>query len=95
MHQLTQSTYSTHSQLTQISDFGLKLRQIGDLKVQISVHYDDRRVRGKIYCNVIHKSPGFVPFSANLTHFGAKPDTAADLRTLSITLTAGIPVCLF
>ena len=27
----------------------------------------------QMYWNLIWKSPGFVPFGANLTHFGAKP----------------------
>ena len=32
------------------------------------------QISDKIYWNLIWKSPGFVPFRANLTHFGAKPD---------------------
>ena len=28
--------------------------------------------RAKMYCNLIWKSPRFVPFGANLTHFGSK-----------------------
>ena len=35
---------------------------------QISVHFGSLR---QMYCNLNWKSPGLVPFSVNLTHFGA------------------------
>ena len=43
--------------------------------------------RAKKYWNLIWKSPGFVPFGANLTHFGPKCDISADaLCWLWVTL---------
>ena len=45
---------------------------------QISVHFG---AGAKMYWNLIWKCPGFVPFGANLTHFGPKsvhPDESFD-----------------
>ena len=57
--------------------FGSKLGQIrskwdktGTFSDQISVHLARS---SQMYWNLIWKSPGFVPFEINLTHFGAKP----------------------
>ena len=46
-----------------------KLDKSGAFSDQISVHLAPPR---KMHWNLIWKSPGFVPFGANLTHFGAK-----------------------
>ena len=46
--------------------------------------------RAKKYWNLIWKSPGFVPFEADLTHFGTKADILdaeeEDLRTWRILI---------
>ena len=69
--------------------FGSKVGQIGPkcdksmaFSVQISVHLAPPR---QMHWNLILKSPGFVPFGANLTHFGAKPTISALAVLLAIS----------
>ena len=52
-----------------------KLVKSGAFSDQISVHWAPGR---QMYWNLIWKIPGFVPFGANLTRFGAKPTIPAN-----------------
>ena len=55
---------------SKVGQIGPKWDKSGAFSDQISVHLAPRR---QIHWNLIWKSPGFVPFGANLTHFGGKP----------------------
>ena len=55
---------------TKVGQIGTKWDTSGTFSDQISVHLAPGR---QMHWNVIWKSPGCVPFGANLTHFGAKP----------------------
>ena len=60
---------------SKVGQIGPKWDKSGTFSDQISVHLARS---SQMYWNLIWKSPGFVPFWANLTHFGAKstiPDT--------------------
>ena len=53
-----------------VGQIGTKWDKSGSFSDQISEHLARER---QMLWNLIRKGPGFVPFGANLTHFGAKP----------------------
>ena len=55
---------------SKVGQIGPKWDKSGAFSDQISVHLAPPR---QMHWNLIWKSHGFVPYGANLTHFGAKP----------------------
>ena len=61
---------------SKVGQIGPKWDKSGAFSDQISVHLAQGR---QMHWNQIWKSPGFVTFRANLTHFGAKPTIPASV----------------